>query len=91
MILFSLAHRRNTLAAVLPGLVWSGMAFTAMAAGHEDFDACGHKGHDSLEARAQAGTRTYWHDDHASDPQSWVRFKILGFNDFHGNLEQRTL
>lgn len=52
---------------------------------------CGHKEHDSLELRAQAGTQTYWRSEDAANPNSWVRFKILGFNDFHGQLESRSL
>lgn len=54
--------------------------------------ACrGHEEHDSLALRAQAATRSHWRDAHASDPRAWVRFKILGFNDFHGQLESRSL
>ena len=57
----------------------------------EDVALCGHKEHDSLELRSQAATRTYWRDEDAEDPKDWVRFKILGFNDFHGQLESRRL
>lgn len=57
----------------------------------EDVALCGHKEHDSLELRSQAATRTYWRDEDAEDPEDWVRFKILGFNDFHGQLEPRRL
>lgn len=56
-----------------------------------DFNACGHQEHDSLELRQQAATRTYWQDQHAARPEAWVRFKILGFNDFHGQLEASRL
>ncbi len=38
-----------------------------------------------------AATQTYWRDENAEDPADWVRFKILGFNDFHGQLEPRRL
>jgi len=58
---------------------------------NEEISLCGHPGHDSLELRAQASSRTYWRDNDAADPDSWVHFKILGFNDFHGQLEPRTL
>lgn len=54
-------------------------------------NVCGHEEHDSLELRAQAGTRTHWQDHRAANPDAWVRFKILGFNDFHGQLEARRL
>jgi len=65
---------------------------SAVAADYdEDMALCGHKHHDSMEMRAQAGTRIYWQDPHAAHPESWVPFKILGFNDFHGQLEPRKL
>ncbi len=57
----------------------------------EDMAVCGHTHHDSLELRAQAATRTYWQDHQAANPEAWVHFKILGFNDFHGALQPRTL
>lgn len=53
---------------------------------HED-----HDGHDDLEVRTHASARTHWRDEHAANPQSWIRFKILGFNDFHGQLEPRRV
>lgn len=52
---------------------------------------CGHDDHDSREKREQASVRNYWRDSGAANPESWVRFKILGFNDFHGQLESQTL
>jgi 5'-nucleotidase len=57
----------------------------------DEMSYCGHEDHDSLQLREQAGTRTFWRDDHAANPQTWQRVKILGFNDFHGQLESRTL
>ena len=39
--------------------------------------------------REIASLPLHWLDDrqdHKSNPESWVRFKILGFNDFHGQL-----
>jgi len=56
-----------------------------------DVAYCGHEIHDSLELRQQASTRTFWRHDKAANPNSWTRFKILGFNDFHGQLEARRL
>ncbi len=56
----------------------------------ESVSSCGHKSDDSLELRHQAATRIYWQNN-LSDPKDWVTFKILGFNDFHGQLEPRTL
>ena len=61
------------------------------AADEQTIDACGHASHDSEALRAQAATRVYWQDNLAANPESWIRFKILGFNDFHGALEQRSL
>lgn len=58
---------------------------------HESISVCGHLQHDSLQLRQQAATRSYWRDDHAANDESWVRFKLLGFNDFHGALEPSTL
>ncbi len=57
----------------------------------EDAALCEHLEHDSLELRSQAAARTYWRDEDAANPADWVRFKILGFNDFHGQLEPRRL
>ncbi len=57
----------------------------------DEINYCGHEDHDSLELRAQAATRTFWRDDHATNPQNWKHVKILGFNDFHGQLQSRTL
>ena len=57
----------------------------------EDIALCGHLEHDSMELRSQASTPSYWRDQDAENPDSWVRFKILGFNDFHGQLEPRRL
>jgi len=66
----------------------SGFAATAIAS---EVAYCGHEYHDSEELRAQASTKNYWRDAKAANPESWTRFKILGFNDFHGQLESRTL
>lgn len=44
---------------------------------------------DSDGAREQASTRLYWRDsaiDTHANPASWIRVKILGINDFHGQL-----
>ena len=79
---------KNKLFAVLFGLL---LNTPLIAAEYTNIDACGHEDHDSLEARHQAGTRTFWQDDRAANPKAWIRFKILGFNDFHGNLERRSL
>lgn len=56
-----------------------------------ELDLCGHVHIDNPELRAQAATRSYWRDERAANPNAWVRFKILGFNDFHGHLEPGTL
>lgn len=76
-------------AAVVLGLALHGYA----VAGDDthEVNACGHKEHDGLEQRAQASARTFWRDSKAANPESWRHFKILGFNDFHGQLEPRYL
>lgn len=60
-------------------------------AANENITSCGHKEHDSMELRMQAQTRLHWRAPDAADEASWKHVKILGFNDFHGALEQRTL
>ena len=50
-----------------------------------------HEEHDSAQLRAEASKVNYWRDSNAAHPNSWTRFKILGFNDFHGQLEARVL
>jgi 2',3'-cyclic-nucleotide 2'-phosphodiesterase (5'-nucleotidase family) len=84
--------RLSTLVAFSLGAVLNASALV-LPHEHEDdsVDICGHKDHDGLELRAQAATRSYWQDAHAADPDSWVRCKILGFNDFHGHPEPRYL
>jgi len=52
---------------------------------HEKHDS------DSAQLRAEASESNYWRDSNAAHPNSWTRFKILGFNDFHGQLEARVL
>ena len=67
----------------------------AIAKHHHDFsnlDLCGHEHHDSMEERLQAAKRVSWkRPGHSHSHHPTVKFKILGFNDFHGNLESRTL
>jgi len=50
-----------------------------------------HEDNDSAQLRAEAAKINYWRDSNAAHPNSWTRFKILGFNDFHGQLEARVL
>lgn len=55
-----------------------------------------HQGHhhdheESPKLRATAAEAVAWRQPGASNPQSWVQFKVLGINDFHGQLEPRTL
>ena len=83
---------KHCITATVISLSLCATSVVALADDHdENYDSCGHKHHESMEDRAQAGTRTYWLDERAANPESWVHFKILGFNDFHGNLEQRSL
>lgn len=67
------------------------LATASVFAAEGELSACGHEEHDSLDLRTQAQTRIYWRDHKASNPRSWTRFKILGFNDFHGHLEPRLV
>ena len=63
----------------------------AIAQQDEDVPAfCGHEENDSLQMRISAGKKVTWRDKqfHAARIE---RFKILGFNDFHGALEVRSL
>ena len=78
----------------LSGLLWQGSALACLHIqedAKEDIAICGHKEHDSLEVRDEAAAKNFWRDSKAANTESWVRFKILGFNDFHGQLEPRTL
>lgn len=43
-------------------------------------------GQGTLEQRGHAEQEVSWRDEHLGSRASWVRFKILGFNDFHGQL-----
>lgn len=53
---------------------------------------CGHAEFESMDLREEAAEKLVWRSrDNQSSPESWVRSKILGFNDFHGQLEARTL
>lgn len=60
-------------------------------AAHENHSRCGDDIHDGRELREQAALRTYWRDRFASNPENWRHIKLLGFNDFHGQLEPRTV
>lgn len=46
---------------------------------------------DSAELRAAAANSVDWRQPNAANPQSWVHLKLLGINDFHGQLQPRTL
>ncbi|HBG31285.1 MAG TPA: hypothetical protein DDW98_11755, partial [Gammaproteobacteria bacterium] len=46
---------------------------------------------DGMAARAQAGLRVNWTAREAPAPRQWIRFKILGINDFHGQLSPRSV
>lgn len=77
---------------VLSVCLAAAFAGASLASTHDEARAvCGHVHHDNPELRAQAATRTYWQHPRAANPEAWVRFKILGFNDFHGQLQARTL
>lgn len=46
---------------------------------------------ETLEQRHQASAKISWREGQAANPNAWVRFKILGINDFHGQLEPRRV
>lgn len=80
--------------AVAIGLAVTSLFGSALAENHkhqDDLSLCGHETEDSMEIRAQASLKSYWVDARAANPNSWARAKLLGFNDFHGALEQRSL
>lgn len=67
--------------------------FTCAACVHatpDSPDFCEHDHHDSQTLRQEAATLVSWKNKKtwAKEP---VKIKILGFNDFHGALERRTL
>ncbi|MAS40548.1 MAG: bifunctional metallophosphatase/5'-nucleotidase [Porticoccaceae bacterium] len=41
--------------------------------------------------RAAAARSVTWQRSSSTRPEAWVRFKVLGINDFHGQLESRSL
>lgn len=59
--------------------------------GQAEMALCGHTIDDSVELRVRAAHPTHWRDAYAGEDLDWRRFKILGFNDFHGQLESRSL
>lgn len=58
---------------------------------HED--SCGNDEHEEgIEKRTEAGRRVSWEDEeHRKHPRPTQHVKLLGFNDFHGQLSPRTL
>lgn len=50
-----------------------------------------HNGAESPELRAAAARSVDWRHPEAANAGSWIHFKILGINDFHGQLEPRKL
>lgn len=50
-----------------------------------------HEHTESPELRAMAARSVGWRHPQAANPKSWVHFKVLGINDFHGQLQPRTL
>jgi 5'-nucleotidase len=70
------------LAVLLPG------ALTPLTAGAVNFHSheADEQERDSPEQREQAADGVRWRDPHNSNRTAWVHFKILGFNDFHGQL-----
>jgi 5'-nucleotidase len=79
--------RNHTLAAAALAIALCGVASTATAGtvyyhSHEADE----QEQDTPEQRKQAANEVSWHDAHNDNNSAWVHFKILGFNDFHGQL-----
>ena len=70
---------RKTLAAITACGLFIGISAYAGVEHDTDF-------HDGAGLRMYAQERVEWRDAHAANPRAWVRFQILGFNDFHGQL-----
>lgn len=82
-------HRHSTLFATL--LLAGAMHATANTEQTEThMSYCGHEEHDSMSLRHEAAKRISW-KMRDFDKSRDVSFKILGFNDFHGAIEQRSL
>ncbi len=81
----SFKHYILTVAALV--ITLSGV-FTPLTAGAIDFHSheADEQEQDTLEQREQAAKDVAWRDAHNSNRAAWVHFKILGFNDFHGQL-----
>lgn len=79
---------RNYMLAVAALVVMLSGALTPATAGAVDFHSheADEQEHDTPEQREQAAQDVSWRDAHNSNHAAWVRFKILGFNDFHGQL-----
>ena len=86
-----MSHFRFRIRSARAILVTSLMLSTSAFLSAGEIALCGHEDHDDQALRAQASVRTHWQDEHAANPESWVRFKILGINDFHGQLEPRSV
>ncbi|MGE3297055.1 MAG: bifunctional UDP-sugar hydrolase/5'-nucleotidase [Porticoccaceae bacterium] len=56
-----------------------------------DAHAGHHHAEASAELRAAAARAVTWRRPATANPESWVHFKVLGINDFHGQLSPRTL
>ncbi len=78
---------RDTLISImaLSALLSSGVAFAS------ELNFCNHAASDNEALRFQGSLTTYWRKTDSTAPQTWTRFKILGINDFHGQLESRLL
>lgn len=79
----------------IPLLATAVLLFSAVSFAGKNAHAiayCGHEddNHDGVEFRHYAGKHIHWKakEGYWKSP---IRFKILGFNDFHGALEQRSL
>lgn len=74
------AHRTHLAATLSLLLAASPIAASAEAHVHS-LEGGGHE-----HGREHAHERVQWRDERAADPRAWVRFQILGINDFHGQL-----
>ena len=73
-------HLRYLLAAILAATSAGSLAQNFCQIEHDHDE-------DSVQTRAEAMHVVHWRDklrSSGASPDAWVRFKILGFNDFHG-------
>jgi len=72
-------------------LLVAGCLAGSPAGAQSDTHAGHHHAEGGPESRAAAAHAVTWRRPGTANPESWVRFKVLGINDFHGQLQPRAL